>query len=336
MNDSQQPSGGTPHSADSARIAVGILGGNGYTGEELLRILAHHPSVEVVFATSRSSAGAPSVLPGLNFVHPEEAPIDQVEVVFLCLPHGEAAQWVVDHPGDHRVIDLTADHRPGSGKEAGWVFGLAEWNEAAIRNAQFVANPGCYPTGVLLSLLPLHEAGVVDTSRLTVVDAASGVTGAGRTPRADLLFGEVFGNYKVYGEGNEHRHLKEIRSLLPERSILFQPHLLPIPRGILETITVPVVEGVGAEEVRTIWKSRYAKEPAVRIFEKGLPDLTGVVGTDLLALGAVDVARIDPPVVTVVAAEDNLGKGAAGQAVQNLNILFGWPKELGLRLTGKR
>jgi N-acetyl-gamma-glutamyl-phosphate reductase len=165
-----------------------------------------------------------------------------------------------------------------------------------------------------------------------VVNAASGVTGAGRTPKIDLLFGEVFGNYKAYGEGNEHRHLKEIRSLLPEASILFQPHLLPVPRGILETITVPVKEGVRAEEVRSIWKKRYEKEPAIRLLESGLPDLSQVVGTDLLALGACDVARIVPPVVTVVAAEDNLGKGAAGQAVQNLNLMVGFPKEKGLRL----
>jgi N-acetyl-gamma-glutamyl-phosphate reductase len=259
-------------------------------------------------------------------------PLDRVEAVVLCLPHGEAAQWVADHPGDHKIVDLTADHRPGSGKEGGTVFGLAEWNEALIRESSFIANPGCYPTGVLLSLLPLHEAGVVDTERLTVVNAASGVTGAGRTPKIDLLFGEVFGNYKAYGEGNEHRHLKEIRSLLPEESILFQPHLLPVPRGILETITVPVMEGVRAEDVRDIWMRRYAKESAIRLLERGLPDLSKVLGTDLLALGTCDVARIVPPVVTVVAALDNLGKGAAGQAVQNMNLIFGWPKELGLRL----
>jgi len=325
MNASQSAS-------DTARLPVGVLGGNGYTGEELLRILSRHDRVEVVFATSRSSAGAPSIIPGLSFVHPDEAPIHQAAVIFLCLPHGEAAKWVTDHPGSFKVIDLTADHRPGSGKEEGAVFGLAEWNTDLIREATFVANPGCFPTGVLLSLLPLHEAGVVYTARLTMVNAASGVTGAGRSPKIDLLYGEVFGNYRAYGEGNEHRHLKEIRSLLPEKSILFQPHLLPVARGILETITVPVNEGVDAEEVRLIWKRRYEKEPAILLIDQGLPDLSMVVGTDLLALGACNVARVTPPVVTVVAAEDNLGKGAAGQAVQNMNLMQGWPMELGLRL----
>lgn len=287
--------------------------------------------MDVRFATSRSSAGAPSPMSGLAFVHPDDAALDEVDLVFLCLPHGEAAAWVETVPADLPIVDLTADHRPGSGAEEGWVYGLAEHNAAAIGEAHRVANPGCYPSGVLFSLLPLHEADLVDASRLTVIDAASGVTGAGRTPRADLLFAEVSGNFRAYGQGNEHRHLKEMRAYLPEESILFQPHLLPVARGILETITLPVREGVSAADVRHAWNKAYAGSSVLRVRESGLPELTGVVGTDCLDLGVCDVARVRPSVVTVVVAFDNLGKGAAGQAVQNMNLMRGWPIDRGLR-----
>jgi N-acetyl-gamma-glutamyl-phosphate reductase len=312
-------------------LRVGVVGGTGYTGQELLRLLAVQPHIRVAFATSRGSAGARSPVPDLLYVLPDDASRIDVDVVFLCLPHGEAAAWVDGYEGGAAIIDLTADHRPGSGGEAGWVYGLAEQNADLIRGADRIANPGCYPTGVLLSLIPLRSAGLVDDVRLTVVNAASGVTGAGRTPRPDLLFAEVTGNYRAYGQGNEHRHLREIRSLLPERSILFQPHLLPVPRGILETIILPVRDGVTPADVREAWETAYAGSSVVRILDSGLPDLTGVVGTDRLDLGVCEVARVSPDVVTVVAAFDNLGKGAAGQALQNLNLMQGWPADRGLR-----
>jgi len=255
-----------------------------------------------------------------------------VDLVFLCLPHGEAAAWADRVVGrGPRVIDLTADHRPGSGREEGAVYGLNEWNREAVAGADLVANPGCYPTGVLLSLLPLHEAGVLDPDRLVVVNAASGVTGAGRAPRADLLFAEVSGDFRAYGWGNRHRHLLEMRALLAGVDLLFQPHLLPVPRGILETIILPVRDGVDAGEVRRIWASRFDSEPAVLSLADGLPALSDVVGTDGLVLGATDVADTREPTVMAGAALDNLGKGAAGQAVQNMNAIFGWPTERGIR-----
>ncbi|CAN5695655.1 N-acetyl-gamma-glutamyl-phosphate reductase [soil metagenome] len=254
------------------------------------------------------------------------------DVVFLCLPHGEAAAWADRVVGrGPRVIDLTADHRPGSGRDSGAVYGLTEWNREAVADAALVANPGCYPTGVLLSLVPLHDAGILDPDRLIVVNAASGVTGAGRTPRADLLFAEVSGDFRAYGWGNRHRHLLEMRSLLSGVDLLFQPHLLPVPRGILETIVLPVRDGVDAREVREIWTSRYGREPAVLILEDRLPTLSDVVGTDGLVLGVSDVADTREPTVMVSAALDNLGKGAAGQAIQNMNAIFGWPTERGIR-----
>jgi N-acetyl-gamma-glutamyl-phosphate reductase len=314
-------------------VRVGVLGGSGYTGRELLLLLGRHPGVEVAFASSRGEAGSPSPCPGVAFTAPDEGRAREVEVLFLCLPHGAAAPWVERLAGGPRMVDLTADHRPGSGRENGAVYGLTERNRGEVEEAALVANPGCYPTGVLLALLPLLDEGIVDPERLTVVNAASGVTGAGRSPRTDLLFAEVAGNFRAYAWGNQHRHLKEMRALAGSRlRLLFQPHLLPLSRGILETIVLPVLQGADANRVRRIWTDRYRKEPAIRMLEEGLPELAPVAGTDRLDLGASDAAEAGAPVVLIGAALDNLGKGAAGQAVQNLNAMQGWPTTTGLRL----
>jgi N-acetyl-gamma-glutamyl-phosphate reductase len=329
--------GGTPPPAPppapSLPITVGVLGGTGYTGRELLRLLASYPAgrLEVAFATTRSGAGEPTVVPGLRFTRPDPERAREADVLFLCVPLGQGAEWVRRIGAGPRIIDLTADHRPGSGREAGAVYGLAELARDRVRGARLVANPGCYPTGVILSLLPLREAGLVDVRRLATVSAASGVTGAGRKARTDLLFAEVAGNFRAYGAGNRHRHLREMNALLDGVPLHFQPHLLPVDRGILETLVVPVAEGVGPDDVRAAWRRRYAGCGAVRVLDAGLPELRDVVGTDLLHLGVSDVEGIEPPVVTVVAALDNLGKGAAGQAVQNMNSMMGWPLDEGIR-----
>ena len=350
----------------SEAVSVAVLGGSGYTGRELTRLLARHPRVRLVHTTSRSEAGSASPARGLAYSNPPVEALREMDVVFLCLPHGEAAAWAerlgvgtrdagqgasdppaspagalapgagAAAPGEGAVpgpviIDLTADHRPGSGREAGWVYGLNEWARDDLAGARRVANPGCYPTGVLLALLPLVRAGLVDVDRLTVVSAASGVTGAGRSPRTDLLFAEVANNFRAYGWGNRHRHLLEMRALLPGMELLFQPHLLPIPRGIVETLVVPVRTGVDAEAVRRAWTEAYGSEPVVELLEAGLPGLDRVVETDRVALGVVEVADTREPALLVGAALDNLGKGAAGQAVQNLNAVFGWPTEMGVR-----
>lgn len=316
----------------SGAISAGVLGATGYTGLEVLRVLAGHGGVEVTFASSRGSAGEPSPIAGLDYLAPDRAAASDVDVVFLCLPHGESVSWVEALRGGPKVIDLTADHRPGSGREVGVAYGLAERNREEIAEAEVVANPGCYPTGVLCSLAPLSDAGLIDSGRLTVINAASGVTGAGRTPKTHLLFAEVSGDYRAYGEGNRHRHLKEMRAVLPDgSSLLFQPHLLPVSRGILETITVPVREGVDAELLRETWRGAYRGSKAIEVLAEGLPGLNRVVGSDRLSLGACDVEDVSPSVVTVVAALDNLGKGAAGQAVQNMNLLFGWDIDRGIR-----
>jgi N-acetyl-gamma-glutamyl-phosphate reductase len=227
-------------------------------------------------------------------------------------------------------VDLTADHRPGSGRERGVVYGLPEVTPAEVAKARLIANPGCYPTGVILSLLPLDQAGLIDRARPVMVSAASGVTGAGRAPKRELLFGEVFGDYRPYGLGNEHRHLKEMRATLPGLQLLFVPHLLPVARGILETIALPVRAGVDAARIKALWRKRYGDCGAVRVIDEA-PALADVANTDLLELSAFDNAQLEAPTVTVVAALDNLGKGAAGQAVQNMNLMLGFDPGRGIR-----
>ena len=314
-----------------ASLPVGVVGGSGYTGLELLRLLRAHDVVGVRFATARSERGAPSPVPDLAFADPDDVDPASVEVVFLCLPHGAAVPWVERLRGSSaRVVDLTADHRPGSGREDAAVYGMPEVVPERVAEARLVANPGCYPTGVVLSLLPLLSEGLLDASRPVVVNAASGVTGAGRSPRRELLFAEVAGDYRAYALGNEHRHLAEMRHALPGLQILFTPHLLPVPRGILETIALPVAPGVDAEAVRGAWGRAYGPRTAVRV-RRQAPGLADVVGTDLLLLSAADNAGLDAPVVTVVAALDNLGKGAAGQAVQNMNLMLGLEAWRGIR-----
>jgi N-acetyl-gamma-glutamyl-phosphate reductase len=314
-----------------APAAIGVVGATGYTGLEVLRVLRNHDGVALRFATSEGHAGEESGLPGLSLVAADEAALDDVDVVFLCLPHGKAVEWAVRAlEAGVRVIDLTADHRPGSGRENGAVYGMADLAADAVREARLVANPGCYPTGVQLALAPLLGAKLVDEARTVVVNAASGVTGAGRTPKRELLFAEVAGDFRAYSMGNRHRHLLEMRAGLPGVDLLFQPHLLPVPRGILETIYLPVRDGVDTAAVRRAWRDAYADARTIRVVD-GVPALADVVGTDLLALGAADNADLGSPLVTVVAALDNLGKGAAGQAVHNMNLMMGFEPARGLR-----
>jgi N-acetyl-gamma-glutamyl-phosphate reductase len=314
---------------DSARI--GVLGATGYTGLEVLRILGGHPGVEVVFATSEGSSGAPSGLPGLSLVAGDAAPLAEVDLVFLCLPHGRAVEWALrSQEAGAKVVDLTADHRPGSGREDGWVYGLADLASDAVRAAVRVANPGCYPTGVQLALHPLVQAGLVDAAKPVVINAASGVTGAGRTPKRELLFAEVAGDFRAYSTGNGHRHLLEMRAGLPDLALLFQPHLLPVARGILETIYLPVHAGTDAAAVRAAWRSAFGAVKTVTVTD-GVPTLAEVVHTDRLVLGASDNVGV-PGLVTLMASFDNLGKGAAGQAVHNMNLMLGLDPVRGLRV----
>ena len=312
-------------------MAIGVVGATGYTGLEVLRILAGHGGVEVVFATSESQAGEPSGLPELDLVPSAAAPLDAVDLVFLCLPHGKSAEWAERAlAAGVRVVDLTADHRPGSGREDGAVYGMADVLQESLADATLVANPGCYATGAHLALHPLLHAGLIRTDRPVVINGASGVTGAGRSPKRELLFAEVAGDFRAYALGNEHRHLNELRAGLPELQLLFQPHLLAVPRGILETIYLPVPSGVVAANVRDEWSRAYADASTIAVLGEGTPSLADVIGTDRLVLGVSDNAGVDS-LLTVVVALDNLGKGAAGQAVHNMNLMLGMTPDRGLR-----
>jgi N-acetyl-gamma-glutamyl-phosphate reductase len=219
---------------------------------------------------------------------------------------------------------------PGWAAEA--VYGLTELHRAQVAEAELVANPGCYPTAAILALAPLLRRGLVRGP--VVINAASGVTGAGRTPRADLLFAEVAESFAAYAAGNVHRHLAELRAQTkalgngstPE--LVFTPHLLPIRRGILETIYVPLAEPL--DEPLSPWLDDYASEPYVRVLKDRLPSVADAVGTNQVVIGAVEVRDVSQPMLIVVAAIDNLLKGAAGQAVQNLNLMLGWPETEGL------
>ena len=315
-------------------VRAAVLGASGYTGQELVSLIARHPGIELAYATSEGEAGKPIVGGGLRYVPAASVPLEEVELVFSCLPTGESGAWAVkSRDAGARAIDLSADLREG---QANAVYGLPELWRSTVPDASLIANPGCYPTGILLSLAPLLRAGLIDIERTIVIDAASGVTGAGRSAKRELLFGDVAEDYRAYGVGNSHRHVPEIAAGLARAgngeapSFVFTPHLLPVRRGILETMTVPVSGGVGRAEVLAALNEAYACEPFVNVYAEGMPALRDVVGRNVVAIGASDVQRVREPLVLLVAAFDNLVKGAAGQAVQNANLLFGYEEAEGL------
>jgi N-acetyl-gamma-glutamyl-phosphate reductase len=334
-------------------INVGIYGVTGYAGYEVLRWLKRHPSARIVFTTSESQAGKAlaDVFPGPQdaaLIAPDDAPLDQVEVVFLGLPHGVSAQ-VARRALDVgvRVIDLSADFRLNTPEAyARWYghehpapdllptpYGLPELNREAIRNAKLVANPGCYPTGVLLGLAPLLHAGAL-AEPTVIVDAKSGVSGAGRVPKQNTHFVEVNENLAPYSIGHVHRHVGEMeqeaarlaKNTIPQ--IIFSPHLLPISRGLLSTIYVRVPVDWNAEALRALYVDAYATEPFVRVLPPG--QLATIAHTTHTNQCAISLTLAQPGLLIVVTSEDNLVKGAAGQAIQNMNVMFGLEETVGL------
>jgi N-acetyl-gamma-glutamyl-phosphate reductase len=309
---------------------AGVFGASGYAGQELLRLIARHPRLELGFATSESEAGR-ALAGGGRYVSAEEAPLGAVDVVFSCLPTGESARWAqAAAEAGALVVDLSSDLR---GAESGAVYGLPELWREGVRGARLVANPGCYPTAALLALAPALRHGLVDLTRPVVINAASGVTGAGRTAKRELLFGEVAEDFRAYGVGNRHRHVPEIALGLSrlggEPPFIFTPHLLPVRRGILETIYLPLAAPLTAADAAALWADAYAGEPFVEVRGEALPTLADVVGRNTVAIGFATV-DVEPPVLLVVAAVDNLLKGAAGQAVQNANLMLGFPETEGV------
>jgi N-acetyl-gamma-glutamyl-phosphate reductase len=315
------------------RIPVGVLGASGYAGRELCALIADHPGLDLAFATANERRGERLALPtgSITFVATDDAPLNKAELVFSSLPHGASAEWVARvRAAGPRVVDLSSDLRPGHSHQA-VPYGLTELNRPQLHDAPLIANPGCYPTAILLALAPLVRRGLVQQGATVVADAASGVTGAGNSPRAEMMFGEVTENFRAYAVGNEHRHLPEMRDTIARLNgdfdLLFTPHLLPVARGILATITVPV--GSIPDDLLSPWREEYANEPFVELANDP-PALKDVVRRNVCRIAVRRVSGVRQPTLLVFSAIDNLVKGAAGQAIQNANVSLGLSETMGL------
>lgn len=347
---------------------VAIVGASGYSGEELVKLLLHHPHAELTAVTSRQNAGQTlaQIFPrfanhprakALRFSDPNaDLLAKQADIVFLALPHGVAAEFAIPLlKAGCVVIDLSADFRlrsaevykdfyahdhPAPELLAKAVYGLPEVYREQIKHASLIASPGCYPTSILLPTIPLLKAGLIKSAGI-IADSLSGVSGAGRKADLDYLFAECNESVRPYGVP-KHRHLSEIEEQLSLAAkapvtIQFTPHLIPVNRGILTTLYLaPEMHFTNAAEMFTLtgqitecYQNAYGNEPFVRLLEgKALPDTKNIVGTNVIEFAW----RLDPRTgrLIVVSAEDNIVKGAGGQAVQSMNILCGFPETAGL------
>ena len=339
---------------------VAIVGASGYSGEELVRLLLWHPHVELAAVTSRQQAGKTlaEVFPrfahhprarALRFTEPKiERLAKPDQIVFLALPHGVAAEFAAPLlQAGCQVIDLSADFRlkneavykefyghehPAPELLRRAVYGLPEVYRAEIKTASLIASPGCYPTSILLPTIPLLKAGLIDPAQI-IADSLSGVSGAGRKAELDYLFVECNESVRPYGLP-KHRHLSEIEqelSLAARQPVIIQftPHLIPVNRGILTTLYLSPKPGQRPEAFERAYREAYENEPFVRLLgDKALPDTKNVVGTNVIEIAW----RIDPRTgrLIVLSAEDNLVKGASGQAVQSMNLLLGLEETAGL------
>ncbi|HEY5087916.1 MAG TPA: N-acetyl-gamma-glutamyl-phosphate reductase [Gemmatimonadaceae bacterium] len=321
------------------KITVGVLGASGYAGRELCGLVARHPSMELAFASANSRAGEHIRVAGrsIELVPSEDARLGDADLVFSALPHGTSAKWVqASAATGAKVVDLSADFRPGNGVPSSYgstpvPYGLTELMRPQLQGADVVANPGCYPTAILIALAPLLARSLVLKGATISVSAASGVTGAGFTPKPELMFAEVAEDFRAYAVSNEHRHLNEMRAIVSDlggdNDILFTPHLLPVARGILATITVPITESLA--HPLALWCDAYGHEPFIEVSDT-MPSLRDVVHRNVVRLSAVRASNVRQPTLVIVAAIDNLMKGAAGQAIQNANVMFGFPEVTGL------
>jgi N-acetyl-gamma-glutamyl-phosphate reductase len=348
----------------TGKITTAVIGASGYTGQELVRILAQHPDVQLQAVTSQSYGGIDlaDVFPHLrghlqiNCAETDIAQIaDECDAVFVALPHGIASNLITAAiTKKTKVIDLGADFRlkniatyekwyhaqHGNAELLGEaVYGLAEWNEAAIRKTNLVANPGCYATAAALALLPLVKSGLIEPSSI-VVDGKSGVSGAGRAASQAVHYNECNETIKAYGV-TTHRHTPEIEEQLAKHfsgnadnvKITFTPHLVPMNRGILITAYSSLTRQCSLDDLYSVFNECYAEKPFVRVYTpkkvaKGLPETRWVKGSNYCDIGYAIDERTER--VIVVAALDNLVKGAAGQAVQNMNIMYGLDQRRGL------
>ena len=312
---------------------MGVLGASGYAGRELSALILRHPMLSLAFAAANEQRGTTARIAGRDvpFIAADDVSLSQAELVFSALPHGASKEWVgrIREAGV-RAIDLSADLRPGNGCE-GIAYGLTELNRESVRGASLVANPGCYPTSILVALAPLFERGLVADGATIIANSASGVSGAGNSPKRELLFGEIAENYRAYGVGNTHRHLNEMSAMLQawgaNADLVFTPHLLPVARGILSTITVPLSRPI--DDVLAPWREAYAIEPFIEVTDEQ-PAIRDVVYRNVVRISATAIAATRTPMLLVTSAIDNLLKGAAGQAVQNANLMLGLEETAGL------
>lgn len=333
------------------RIKVAVIGATGYTGIEVVRLLLNHPSVTVECLSANQNTGLlseiyPHILNnGLRVIHVDEVDFDNLDAVFLCLPHGQSNRLAPKIPKKVKIIDLSADFRiknlslyeewygvhksPDLVKNA--VYGLSEVYKENIKTARLVACPGCYSTSVLLPLLPLLKLGIVKEEPI-IIDAKSGVSGAGRSLNSENLFCEINGSIKAYKISN-HRHIPEIEQeagliLQKDIKVQFTPHLIPVNRGILCSIYLNLKENYFLDDIDNELKSFYKDAPFVSINANKSINIRSVVGANQCQIG-VFLGRIKNSIV-IVSVIDNLLKGAAGQALQNFNIMFGFDETVGL------
>lgn len=330
------------------KLKVGVFGASGYAGQDLIDILVKHPQVEIVFGTSSTYAG--DTIPGtaLQYVPPAQVEMDGLDAVFLALPHTASAPVAADAANRGiKVVDLSADLRldtPESYQK--WYnhahpcpellpvpYGLPEFNRAKIAGAKVVAAPGCYPTTTLLGLYPLLKNGAVVEGTPIIVDAKSGVSGAGREPKPNTHFVEVFGNFSPYSPGRSHRHVGEIEQEIAKLDdsvgpLIFTPHLLPVDRGLMASIYVTLKPEFEAGAMQALYEATYADEPLVKVLPpKQQATLKHVVRTNG---AAISLTPVTDRYLHVTSVTDNLRKGASGQAVQCFNLMFGLPETLAL------
>ncbi len=329
-------------------IRVGVYGASGYAGQDLIEILRRHPAVELVFATSGKEAGQPVQGTTLRYVAPEAAPLAGIEAVFLALPHLASAPVAARaRAAGAKVIDLSADlrldtpevyeqwygHAHPNPELLPTPYGLPEINRDRIRGRAVIAAPGCYPTTTLLGLYPLLRARVIEPGTPIIVDAKSGVSGAGRDPKPHLHFVEVFGNLSPYSPGRVHRHVGEIEQEIRKLDdmtgpLIFTPHLLPVDRGLMASIYVTLKPDFDSAEAQVLYEEVYANEPLVTVLPPGQQAaLKHVVRTNGAAISLTPVL---PRYLHITSVTDNLRKGASGQAVQCFNLMFDLPETTGL------
>lgn len=319
------------------KVSVGILGASGYAGRELALLVQGHPNMDLCFATAHGQRGQSARIGNreITFIATDDAPLREAEVIFSALPHGTSLEWALRaRATGGKVVDLSSDLRPGNGNGVSQLtapYGLTELNRSKIAGADVVSNPGCYPTAILLALAPLMSESAIEPGSTIAVSAASGVTGAGFTPRPDLLFAEISEDFRAYGVGNNHRHLAEMNAVLRERGsendLVFTPHLLPVARGILATIVVRLSREL--DNPLELWSNAYAGEPFVEISDT-TPSLRDVLRRNVVRISAVAASNTSSPTLVITSAIDNLTKGAAGQAVQNANLMLGLDETIGL------